>query len=155
MEAFRTVRLRALQEHPEAFGSSYQEESQYDDSGFARMLPDPPGCTLGAFDGECLVGIANLHVPARLKQRHKGTINGVYVIPAFRRAGLACALLRALLAEARGAGLRTIQLSVTVGNEPARRLYAGLGFETYGIERRALMVEGRFLDEALMALLLD
>jgi ribosomal protein S18 acetylase RimI-like enzyme len=155
LPAFRRIRLAALQQHPDSFGSSFAEESRYDDAGFARMLPDPPGCTLGAFRGDALAGIANLYVPERLKQRHKGLINGVYVAPQFRRTGLARSLLQGLLAEARRSSLRVVQLSVTVGNEPARRLYAGLGFQTYGIEPRALMVDGRLLDEELMALALD
>lgn len=101
------------------------------------------------------MGIAGLYVPHRLKQRHKGLINGVYVAPDYRKAGVARALIEALVHEARAVSLRILQLSVTMGNEPARRLYAGLGFETYGIEYQGLLVGDRYLDEELMALSLD
>ncbi len=101
------------------------------------------------------MGIAGLYVPHRLKQRHKGLINGVYVAPDYRKAGVARALIEALVNEARAVSLRVLQLSVTVGNEPARRLYAELGFQTYGIEYQGLLVGDRYLDEELMALTLD
>jgi ribosomal protein S18 acetylase RimI-like enzyme len=38
-----------------------------------------------------------------------------------------------------------------MGNEPARRLYARLGFVEYGIERNSLKHKGRYYDEILMA----
>jgi RimJ/RimL family protein N-acetyltransferase len=44
-----------------------------------------------------------------------------------------------------------IQLSVVLDNEPARSLYARLGFLEYGVERNALKQAGRYYDEVLMA----
>ena len=152
--AYRTVRLDALRLHPEVFGSSYEEESQYSLDEFARFL-SPPDMALGAFVVGRLVGISGLYVPRKLKQQHKGHIVGVYVDAAHRRAGLAQALVDAAITEARKARLRLVQLSVTVGNEAARRLYVRMGFQTYGIERRALLVGDSYFDEELMALALD
>lgn len=152
--AYRTVRLDALRKHPEVFGSSYEEESQYSLDEFARFL-SPPDTALGAFVAGRLVGISGLYVPRKLKQQHKGHIVGVYVDAAHRRSGLARTLVEAAIAEARQARLRVVQLSVTVGNEAARRLYVRMGFQTYGIERRALLVGDAYFDEELMALELD
>jgi len=147
------VRLLALQRHPEAFSSSYEEESQLDLDGFTRLVPaEPPGAAMGAFDGSALVGIAGLFVAPRLKQRHNGTVVGVYVDPEFRRAGLARCLMQSVIDAARQAQLVSLRLSVTVGNETARRLYIGLGFQTYGVDRRALKVGDRYYDDELMAL---
>ena len=44
-----------------------------------------------------------------------------------------------------------IQLTVVTDNEAARRLYAGLGFVEYGLEKKALKQGGRYYDEILMA----
>jgi hypothetical protein len=44
-----------------------------------------------------------------------------------------------------------IQLSVVMGNEPARRLYARAGFVEYGVEKNSLKHGGRYYDEILMA----
>ena len=52
-------------------------------------------------------------------------------------------------------GLGLIRLSVESTNEPATSLYASLGFETFGVERRALLVGGEYFDQSLMALVLD
>jgi RimJ/RimL family protein N-acetyltransferase len=59
-------------------------------------------------------------------------------------------LVEAVTAYAR-ARVELIQLSVVVGNEQARRLYARLGFVEYGIEKNSLKFRGRYFDEILMA----
>jgi RimJ/RimL family protein N-acetyltransferase len=43
-----------------------------------------------------------------------------------------------------------VQLSVVAGNAPAQRLYASLGFAPYGLEERALKVDGKYFDEVHM-----
>jgi RimJ/RimL family protein N-acetyltransferase len=48
--------------------------------------------------------------------------------------------------------VEVIQLSVVSGNDRARRLYSCLGFVEYGIEKNSLKQDGRYYDEALMAL---
>lgn len=154
--AFRALRLAALAAHPEAFGSSLEEEAGIDLAVLrARLAAPPPDVLFGAFLGETLVGMAGLAVAARVKQRHKGTVWGVYVDPAQRGAGIAQALITALIDSAQAAGLGVLQLAVTVGNVPAIRLYEAAGFVRTGIEPRALRVGDRFLDEALMVRLLD
>ena len=70
--------------------------------------------------------------------------------PTRRGTGLARRLVEAVIAHARGR-VELIQLSVVVGNKPARRLYASLGFVEYGIEKKSLKYRGRYYDEILMA----
>jgi ribosomal protein S18 acetylase RimI-like enzyme len=146
---YRPLRLAALRDHPEAFGTSFEEELTADTG---RLIADPPGITLGGFVDGRLVGSVAMAVPTRIKQRHKGHVGAVYVAPAWRGAGLAQALMSELIAHAKTASLVCLTLSVTVGNTAARRLYLGAGFTTYGIEPRSLIVDGRLLDEELMAL---
>jgi ribosomal protein S18 acetylase RimI-like enzyme len=150
----RVVRLEALQLYPEAFSSSYEEESRHALDDFVHFVT-PPSATFGAFAGDRLVGVAGLSVSPRLKQSHKGTLFGVYVHAESRREGFARQLAEAVIAAARQAKLRSLLLSVTVGNESARRLYLSLGFQPFGLERRALLVNGEFYDDELMALDLD
>jgi ribosomal protein S18 acetylase RimI-like enzyme len=60
-----------------------------------------------------------------------GHVEDLYVRPAYRRRGVATALLRRL-AEAFGErGVVHVALDVDAGNEAARALYAELGFELY------------------------
>lgn len=141
-----------MRDEPTAFGADYQEELTADS---ARLAVDPPGVMLGGFIGGMLVGSAGLAVSSKIKLRHKGHIFGVYVTPAGRGTGVAGGLMRGLIAHARAGGLSVLQLSVTLGNEAATRLYLSAGFTVYGLERRALLVDGQYVDGELMVLMLD
>ena len=55
---YRELRLLALQLHPEAFGSSFEEESSLSENAFAERLDD--GLVFGAWSAEQLVGCAGL-----------------------------------------------------------------------------------------------
>ncbi|MBN9531550.1 MAG: hypothetical protein J0H82_35460 [Alphaproteobacteria bacterium] len=46
-------------------------------------------------------------------------------------------------------------LSVSAGNEAAERLYRGCGFEVYGREPRAVMMDGLAIAKLYMILMLD
>jgi ribosomal protein S18 acetylase RimI-like enzyme len=149
---FKTLRLEGLRQHPDSFGSSVEEEQ---DSDLSYMIGDKPNVTLGGFVQDALVGIVALVVSPKLKQRHKGHVVGVYVASPWRGTGLARALTARLIDEARANGLRLLTLSVTTGNEAARRLYLNAGFIPYGIEPGSLLIGSDLLDAELMALFLD
>jgi ribosomal protein S18 acetylase RimI-like enzyme len=153
---FRPVRLDALRLNPTAFGRSYEEEVRSTPDDLCRRLLEHPSYMFGGFAsaGE-LVGVVGLRLETGIKSRHKGLVFTVYVDAAHRRAGLARALVEAAIAHARDAGLRVLHLTVTIGNDGARKLYRELGFRTYGVEPRGLCLDGVFFDEELMALDLD
>jgi GNAT superfamily N-acetyltransferase len=58
----------------------------------------------------------------------RGWIAGMGVDPVWRGQGHGAALMRAIIERARALGLATLHLEVLEHNEPARRLYRGLGF---------------------------
>jgi len=62
-------------------------------------------------------------------------ITAVAVHPGHRRRGLARRLLEALLQLGREAGAERASLEVASGNEAARALYAGLGFQEVAVRR--------------------
>lgn len=74
----------------------------------------------------------------------------VATAPEVRRAGVARALLHALLDEAKGEGCQVAQLEVRAGNAPALGLYASLGFRRVGLRRRYYPPDGE--DAVLMTL---
>lgn len=151
--SYRELRLRALREHPEAFATSYEEEQERSVAETAgRLAPGAEQVTLGAFEQERLVGIATLIRPAKAKLRHRATLAAMYVVPEARERRLGRALLQQVLAVAEEWGVSDVALAVTVGNDAARRLYAGAGFVSYGVEPRSLRVEGRFYDVEWMSL---
>jgi ribosomal-protein-alanine N-acetyltransferase len=62
-------------------------------------------------------------------------INNLAVSPAFRRAGVATALLRRVLSEGRQLGAKSATLEVRRSNDAARELYARFGFSMAGVRR--------------------
>ncbi|WP_145328866.1 GNAT family N-acetyltransferase [Paenibacillus xylanexedens] len=147
------LRLEALKTHPEAFGASYELSSQLPVSEVKeRIHNEPDDYILGAFTPEgMLAGMMGFKREYGLKLRHKGFIWGVYVSPAHRGNGLASQLLSEVLERGKHLeNMKQINLSVVTTNVSAKRLYERYGFETYGIERNALEVNGQGYDEAHM-----
>ena len=156
--AFREVRLRALREEPEAYGSSYAEQVDRPLSYFEeRVRPTDLRVTFGAFDGDTLLGTVTLTQESGAKDQHKGVITAMYVTPEARGRGLGRALLLAAIERARATpGVEQAHLGVVTTNTAARALYASVGFEAYGTEPHALKLgDGDYLDEELMVLWLN
>ena len=158
---YRGLRLRALKEHPTAFSSSYEEQKDWPLEAFAERLPTTPDSAdsfiLGCFVEENLIGTMWISSERRNSSGCTWVRSSACTVAAEQQGrGVGRALLRAALGRARQEpGLALIQLSVESTNEPAKSLYASFGFETYGIERQAIFVDGEYFDEELMALKLD
>jgi RimJ/RimL family protein N-acetyltransferase len=151
--AFRTLRVAALEESPDAFTASVEEERALSDAEMAaRAVPAPPGVFFGAFAGRRLVGMAGYIANERPKTRHKGVMVAVYVAPGWRAARLGRQLVAAVIGHARSVGALLLHCAVRADNAPARRLYLSLGFVPYGLERDAIFANGRYFDEELLAL---
>jgi ribosomal protein S18 acetylase RimI-like enzyme len=145
---YQSIRLEALQTNPEAFGSTFEAENEKPLSWFSDRLGNLT--VLGAFRNAQLVGVAYFAVQQGQKKAHKGGLWGMYVRPAARRAGVGRRLVEAICNLGRQQ-VELIQLTVVRDNDPARRLYARLGFLEYGLEKNALKHGGRYYDEVLMA----
>jgi GNAT superfamily N-acetyltransferase len=132
---FREVRLTSLLEEPDAFGSTYGEESSQTErswrdwaagrwrGGTAAVFLARHGdgrpvgtATVAEFDAE--PGIAHVYA--------------MWVAPDARRAGVGRALIDAATAWARGRGCHRLVLSVTETNLAARSFYAAVGFAETG-----------------------
>ena len=151
--AFRALRVRALREHPEAFGRTPEEVDPVEAIAerFRRDAESDLDFVLGAFDGDTLVGMAGCHRESAVKHRHVAYIWGVYVAPERRRTGLGRRLFVATVDRARAwPGLEALWLDVTTVNEGARALYAACGFRSAGTKPRSLKVGDRYYDEELM-----
>lgn len=153
--AFREQRIRALRDHPEAFGRTPEEVDAVEvlAERFRRDAHSDRDFVLGAFDGEALLGVAGCHRENAVKHRHVAYIWGVYVVPESRGAGLGRRLFLAVIERARTwPDLECLWLDVTTVNEGARALYASCGFRTVATRPRSLKVGDRYYDEELMIL---
>ncbi len=149
---YKEIRLEALQQAPEAFGSTYEQECSQSLAQFEEVLTKAD--VLGAFRGTDLLGMAGYRAQAGAKRAHKGVLWGMYVRAAARGTGVARPLVQAILDHARGR-VELVQLSVVSENETAQGLYRSCGFVAYGHEVHALKQDGRYYDEVLMAIALD
>ena len=102
-------------------------------------------------DGK-VVGWCDVAVRPRLTQQHSGIL-GMGVIRDHRGKGIGRSLMQATLAAAKASGIRRIELTVRVDNEPAKHLYESFGFVTEGLCKRHMCIDDRFIDSWLMALL--
>lgn len=151
---YRELRLKALLENPEAFGSSYEEENAMPLSFTIERLKRNESITFGVFSPN-LVGIVTLSFSLRNKLKHNGSIQELYVSEYERNKGYGKALLHHVVDVAKSMKMINLFLGVTSINKKAIHLYESLGFVTYGIERRSIYHQGIFYDSQLMALYLD
>ncbi|EIP85993.1 acetyltransferase, GNAT family protein [Burkholderia humptydooensis MSMB43] len=144
---YRAIRLAALRDAPEAFGSTYDAEAERSLAAFAQRLDS--SIVFGAYVDGAIAGMAGFKRLDGAKERHKGFLWGVYVAPAARRLGVGAALLDAALAAA-AQTVEQVTLAVIDGNGAARAFYERHGFVAYGVEPRALKGANGYADELLM-----
>ncbi|WP_102273016.1 GNAT family N-acetyltransferase [Cytobacillus massiliigabonensis] len=154
-DAYRIMRLVALQKHPSAFASSYEEEKDRSAEFYGERFHSEESFTFGAFEEEKLIGSVTLLRETKLKLKHRALIVAMYVSEETRRRGVGKALISAALEKAKEIeGIEQIYLAVESTNEPAKNLYLSFGFEVFGKDRRAIKIEDNYYDEEHMVLCL-
>ena len=153
VDAFIDLRLEALRTHPESFGSDYDESRRRDRGHWLdRMRTTDRQTTYVAQASDGLVGMTGIFREEGIKVRHLASIWGVYVRPAWRRIGLAGAMINACMDWARAPGdVRIVRLTVITENPSAVRCYRRCGFEQYGLAEDVIHANGKFYDEYLLA----
>ncbi|MBY9077465.1 GNAT family N-acetyltransferase [Paenibacillus sp. HN-1] len=153
-EAYQELRLRALTLSPAAFGSTYEREAAFSmDIVRERIAPSGDKFALGAFVDGRLTAIVTFVREPGAKTSHKANLYGMYTAPEARGIGIGKALLLELIRRAEDCqGVERLNLTVVSDNEPACRLYQSVGFQVYGVERKALKAGGTYHDEDLMVL---
>jgi len=136
---FREIRLRSLLDSPDAFGSTYGEESSQSEHAWRDWAAGRwRGATAGAFlalEGDRAIGTATgAEHDAEPGVAH---VYAMWVAPDARGAGVGRALLEAVADWSRDRGCDRLVLRVTESNEVARRFYEAGGFVETG-EREPL-----------------
>lgn len=153
------IRLRALCEHPEAFGADYQTSHE---RGFGYLIERnfgndlPVNAILSAFDSHGSIHSTVGVVGNTGKRSHIAAMWGVYTVPAARGRGLASRLIGAAITHCRSfPEILQIHISVNADNAPALHVYESAGFIPWGREPRAIALPDRYDDEIHLALMLD
>jgi ribosomal protein S18 acetylase RimI-like enzyme len=131
--AYKAVRLRALQDTPSAFGSTYARESQFTEADWQQRtanLCTPRSIGFLAHDNDDYCGIAVGFLNQQDPQQAE--LLSMWIAPEQRRTGTGRLLVDAVESWARRAGAHTFQLMVTDTNLPAIAFYQRLGFIATG-----------------------
>jgi RimJ/RimL family protein N-acetyltransferase len=124
-ELLREVRLRALQEDPDAFLATHAQESRFADEQWQARAAQSNGASFvveGTGGAEGLVtGIVDTD-PATV------FLVGMWVAPELRGGGAASELVAHVIEWARARGSERVCLSVEADNLRAARLYERCGF---------------------------
>lgn len=136
-DQYRSVRLAALHESPEAFVASYEEEAEYDED-FWRTRMRRSQRFLAEVDGEA-VGTASVGEVDTDDGCH-AELFGLWVSPALRGKGIATELVRAGATNARQTGKSHLYYWVGTDNGRAVAFASGFGFRPTD-QRRPVRVE--------------
>lgn len=155
-EKYRSIRLESLQNSPESFVSSYEEEKDFSIEKFKGQFQSDDSFTYGAFEKNELVGIITLYIDKPYKLSHRAHIGAMYVSPSKRSLGIGKVLMEEAIKKAKSIeGLEQIYLAVVSTNEPAKKLYSSLGFKVFGTEKKGLRLENNlYYDVDFMILFL-
>jgi len=130
----RDLRLRALTDAPDSFGSTFEREAARTDQDWATRLAHAATSSaeipLVALQDDVPVGLAW----GRQDDDEPGVAHlyQVWVAPDARGLGVARLLLDAVIAWAMERGMRELQLDVTAGHPAALHLYRRAGFVEAG-----------------------
>jgi ribosomal protein S18 acetylase RimI-like enzyme len=148
---FKAVRLRALEDAPHAFASTYAKEFQLTDSDWMKRVERWNGENGAGFlaideDDDTACGIAGSFLDQNDPSRGSpatpgfgvaGVVTHAHLIsmwtaPTHRKRGVGRLLVSEVLKWARGRNARVLLLSVVGNNEDAIRFYERLGFTRTG-----------------------
>ena len=111
-----------------------------------------PGNVLVAQVNGDVAGWVTVRSPTPLlSHAHVLEISGLAVDPTHQGAGVGQRLVEAAVQECRRRGARKVTLRVLGPNTAARRLYERCGFEAEGVLHDEFLLQGRYVDDVLMA----
>lgn len=127
----RAIRLRSLEDAPEAFGQRYDEAAAMTDEDWQSIARSSAAgdrriWILARDDTGSPVGV----VQGRRRPPGDCLLFSMWVDPAARRLGVGRALVDAIQAWGQGWDARRVVLWVLAANEPAMRFYDRIGFST-------------------------
>jgi GNAT superfamily N-acetyltransferase len=131
---YRELRLEALRESPNAFGSTLAREEAFPDHEWITRLAagaaSPRDLPLVAEASGRAVGLAWARIDA--SDSRTATLYQVWVHPKYRRRGIGHRMIAFAVAWAREAGATTMALTVACGPDSAMDFYRRCGFVEVG-----------------------
>jgi ribosomal protein S18 acetylase RimI-like enzyme len=150
-EKFREIRLKGLQSDPQAFGGTFESESQEGEDYWKERFSNPERCFYAAEEEGVFVATAG----SKKIAEDNWMIVAVYTLPEFRGKNISKELIKRIIGEAKKTGAAKVSLMVNPMQESAVKLYEKLGFQTIKIEKDQKMGDGKIYDEYYMEKALD
>ncbi|WP_433523578.1 N-acetyltransferase family protein [Nocardia pseudovaccinii] len=127
--AFRSIRLRALADAPQAFGSTLEQARSRSDQDWSDLLTQRAQF-VASVDGIDVGTAAGLDDP----ERPGAHLISMWVAEKSRGTGISDRLVRSVIDWAVDVGHRKVWLEVAAGNAAAERLYLRHGFVRTGVQ---------------------
>ena len=126
----RAIRLRALQDAPDAFGTTFEQASAHSDEVWARQVVELPTFVIVyEDDGRDVAMVRCARDP---DQTDTAWLISMWVAPEMRRARAGGALVDRVVDWARANGISRLVVDVADLNRPAVALYEAKGFVPNG-----------------------
>ena len=119
-----------------------------------RFQEMPRHFLVNAWDGDICVGEALCMGGQFERNKHAGRV-GVGVLASHYGKGVGKGLMQEIERVAKENDISRLDLTVMSHNERAHRLYLSMGYKYEGVNRHSLFVDGDWVDEIMMAKLLD
>lgn len=150
--AYRDLRVRAIQESPQAFLDTEQEARVFPEKKWKQRLADAAADKswqmFVKLQGK-LVGMIGAFRNEENVQNNSATAVGLWVAPEARGKGVGRKLMETLVDALEKKSIKTVYLSVNVEQKSAIALYKKLGFQIVE-EKEAVMGDGKKHRELMM-----
>lgn len=150
-QEYKTIRLQALHNDPQAFGSTYTVESHFSDEEWQERPSDKNTIILIAKDEDKVIGMGGVHWDHWEKTQHIAHVWGMFVDQAYRGQGIGKKLMEEIEAKAKERPqTEKIKLEVVTDQEAALELYKKLGYREVGVQERQMKQDDVYYNSYLM-----
>jgi ribosomal protein S18 acetylase RimI-like enzyme len=154
-DQFYEIRLDSLEACPEEFATDADvwKNASHETINKLLVISEARGDApiFGAWEEDDLVGLIGVNRDLRPSVRHKSSLWGLYVRPAYRKQGIGHALVEEVVKTLKvEPEIRLIRAVVTVTSEEALALLKKQGFKVYGQEPEAKQLNDKYFDQVYL-----
>lgn len=136
-QAYKAIRLKALDSDPKFFGESLEEAKARPDEKWQAHLSEPARVVFGVFHNDALIGMTGIVVDQEDPTGATARLWGSWLEPAWRGKGLARKMYETRINWAKAQpGIRRVTVSHRKSNAVSKRANQRFGFKfTHAAER--------------------
>lgn len=141
-QAYRDIRLKAIQCDPQAFAETLSQTLARPEEEWKSYIQN----MWFVLAGQNIIGMIGL-----LKETHdRANIISLWVDPEHRGKKIGTKLIQYVLAYAQDIGIKTLNLTVTTTQKAAIQVYMSLGFTIVAGHEKAICRDDAYFDQYLM-----